>query len=83
MHTTESCSDRAFVPQFVCRCPTCASTLLYVREYGPEIVPNGQRLRGLTASYVYRCPNDGLWHVYANGNTLPYATSPARSSSAA
>ena len=70
MPATFCSNDLDFVPDLVCRCPTCASVLLYVHEYGPEIVPNGQRITGLSASYVYRCANHGLWHVYPSGKTL-------------
>jgi hypothetical protein len=73
MSATESRSDLAFIPKLVCRCPICASALNYVHEHGPDIVPNGQRVVGLTASYVYRCANHGLWQVSASGNAAPYA----------
>jgi hypothetical protein len=54
------------------RCPSCRNALSYVHEYPAEIVPNGRPVVGLTASYVYRCPNDGLWRVFAGGTALPY-----------
>ena len=55
------------------RCPSCSRALSYVHEYPAEIVPNGRPVVGLTGSYIYRCPNDGLWRVFASGVALPYA----------
>jgi len=75
MQATDCRTDLTFAPSMVCRCPICANALLYVHEYGPEIVPNGQRIAGLSASYVYRCPNHGLWHVLADGKALPCSLS--------
>ena len=72
MPATECRSERAFVPNVVSRCPLCAGELHYVHEYGPEIVPNGQRVMGLPASYVYCCRNHGLWRVFGGGKALPY-----------
>ena len=54
------------------RCPRCADALVFVHEYAPEIVPNGQPLP-VAASYVYRCPNDGLWRVFGGGKIVRYA----------
>ena len=74
MHAADCAADDALRPNLICRCPACENALLYVHEYGPPIVPNGERIKGLSASYVYRCPNHGLWHVFSSGNVLPYRT---------
>lgn len=66
-------ADMMFAPDIHARCPTCAEMLQYVHEYPPDIVPNGQRISGQAASYVFRCPSDGLWHVFGNGKIMRYA----------
>ena len=70
MHAPDRHAD-LLAPQTIIRCPKCASPLSYVHEYGPKIVPNGQRIEAMSASYVYRCPNEGLLRVFANGQAEP------------
>ena len=66
-------ADMMVAPDIHAHCPICAEKLHYVHEYPPDIVPNGQRIFGQAASYVFRCPNDGLWHVFGDGKIRRYA----------